>query len=233
MNCIAQRSKIFTGSDTTSTALCAALFYLTLPSTSPNPPLKQLQTLLRSKFATKTSITPKALSSIPLLRAIIDESLRLSPPVGQALWREVLSPLTVDSISLPAGIEVGVSIYAIHHNTDYFPDAYAFKPERWLTGPDGTDDEKKELRRAFAPFSLGPRNCIGRPLAYREMDLILARLCWEFDIKRAESHRSQGMHGRGWMGERPERKREDEFQMWQFLTASKDGPDLVFKRWQE
>ena len=35
---------------------------------------------------------------------------------------------------------------------------------------------------AFNPFSLGPRNCIGRNLAYLEMRLTLCYLLWTFDI---------------------------------------------------
>jgi len=35
----------------------------------------------------------------------------------------------------------------------------------------------------FQPFSYGPRNCIGRALAYNEMRLILARVLWNFDME--------------------------------------------------
>ena len=57
-------------------------------------------------------------------------------------------------------------------------------PERWL-GPDHPyydpqfDADKKA---AMQPFSFGPRNCIGKNLAYNEMKVILARLIWAFDI---------------------------------------------------
>ena len=33
------------------------------------------------------------------------------------------------------------------------------------------------------PFSIGPRSCIGRNLAYNEMRLILARVLWNFDLE--------------------------------------------------
>ncbi|KAH6676007.1 cytochrome P450 [Halenospora varia] len=33
------------------------------------------------------------------------------------------------------------------------------------------------------PFSAGPRNCIGRNLAYGEIRLILARVLWNFDLE--------------------------------------------------
>jgi averantin hydroxylase len=54
-------------------------------------------------------------------------------------------------------------------------------PERWLANPpkEFADDD----RAARAPFSLGPRNCIGRNLAYAEMRLILAKVCFNFDLE--------------------------------------------------
>jgi cytochrome P450 len=36
------------------------------------------------------------------------------------------------------------------------------------------------------PFSVGPRNCIGRNLAYAEMRLILARIIFSFDLRLAD-----------------------------------------------
>lgn len=85
--------------------------------------------------------------------------------------------------------------------------AEKFIPERWLDDPRFAGDAK----RALQPFSVGPRNCIGkkyvirsepgfllqhvvRPadsysssLANAEMRLILARLIWNFDIRAAEN----------------------------------------------
>lgn len=54
-----------------------------------------------------------------------------------------------------------------------------FHPERWLGDPAFADDRKD----AFQPFHLGPRNCLGRNLAYIEMRLILSRILWNFDLR--------------------------------------------------
>ena len=40
-----------------------------------------------------------------------------------------------------------------------------------------------DSRAVLQPFSVGPRNCIGRNLAYNEMRLILARVLWNFDLE--------------------------------------------------
>lgn len=42
-------------------------------------------------------------------------------------------------------------------------------------------------RDAFKPFSTGPRDCIGRNLAYHEMRLILAKVLWHFDLELDET----------------------------------------------
>lgn len=44
------------------------------------------------------------------------------------------------------------------HNPKFFKDAEVFVPERWLGDPKYADDK----RVAVQPFSVGPRNCIGK-----------------------------------------------------------------------
>lgn len=51
-------------------------------------------------------------------------------------------------------------------------------PERWLDDPEYATDNKKGM----APFSLGPRGCIGKHLSYMEMRVIMGRLLWNYDI---------------------------------------------------
>ena len=40
---------------------------------------------------------------------------------------------------LPAGVGVGCTIYALHHNEDYIPDPFSYKPERWINGEAATE----------------------------------------------------------------------------------------------
>lgn len=60
-----------------------------------------------------------------------------------------------------------------------------FIPERWL--PEAKNNPSSpffsDRRDVLQPFSAGPRNCIGRNLAFAEMRLILARVLWSFDIE--------------------------------------------------
>jgi cytochrome P450 len=60
-----------------------------------------------------------------------------------------------------------------------------FIPERWL--PDAKNKPSSPFyhdnRAVVQPFSVGPRNCIGRNLAFAEMRVILARVLWNFDLE--------------------------------------------------
>lgn len=81
---------------------------------------------------------------------------------------------------------VSIYHYASYHNEKSFalPDEY--HPERWMGDPRFANDD----RDLFQPFQFGPRNCIGRNLAYIEMRLILAAVLWNFDLKLADDSKN-------------------------------------------
>lgn len=72
--------------------------------------------------------------------------------------------------------------WAINHSASNFKDPDSFIPERWLPNT-GFDTDVKEAMQAW---SVGPRNCIGKNLAYLELRLIFASVIWNFDLKLSE-----------------------------------------------
>ena len=74
---------------------------------------------------------------------------------------------------------VVVQHYVTYHAESNFHRPDDFVPERFLGDPDFASDK----RDALQPFSVGPRNCIGRNLAYLEMRLILAKVLFNFDME--------------------------------------------------
>ncbi|KAL4864350.1 cytochrome P450 [Aspergillus spectabilis] len=72
--------------------------------------------------------------------------------------------------------------YATYREERNFTDASGFHPERFLNDPKFANDKLK----AFQPFNVVPRDCVGRNLAYAEMRLILARILYNFDLRIAE-----------------------------------------------
>ncbi|KAI1120459.1 cytochrome P450 [Nemania abortiva] len=210
--------------DTTKTALAATFFYLSQDAECYN----KLATEIRSSFTTGSQIRGAALTGCRYLRACIDEALRMSPPVPGILWREPYpsdqqQPFIVDGHVIPQGIIVGVNIYSVHYNEEYFPDPFTFRPERWLDG-DG-----KIMREAFAPFSFGPRGCAGKAMAYLEISLVIAKTMWYFDFKPAESGTGElrpDIPGTAHGKDRANRV----FELLDNITSSHDGPHLEFQQ---
>lgn len=52
--------------------------------------------------------------------------------------------------------------WAVYHNSEHFALPNEFVPERWLGDPRFANDAK----RALQPFSLGPRDCVGKKYAF-------------------------------------------------------------------
>ncbi|KAK0649669.1 cytochrome P450-like protein [Cercophora newfieldiana] len=218
---------IIAGSDTTSTAMAATLFYLVRNPSA----LAQVTTEIRNKFANVEDIHQgPLLTSCTYLRACIDEAMRLSPSVGGLLPREVLpGGMTIDGESIPAGIVVGTPHYTLHHNAAYYPDPFAYIPERWLASEKlGINERDVALAQsAFCPFSIGPRGCIGKGLAYIEMMITLARVLFLYDLRRAQGvvDPGEGRRGAEWG-----RHRESEFQLVDTFTSLKEGPMVEFRK---
>jgi cytochrome P450 len=79
---------------------------------------------------------------------------------------------------------VGIPQYASYRSARNFRFPDQFVPERWLPGDKAAAETYAEdVRDVLQPFSAGPRNCIGKNLAYAEMRLILARVLWNFDLE--------------------------------------------------
>ncbi|EPS45380.1 hypothetical protein H072_595 [Dactylellina haptotyla CBS 200.50] len=212
------RLLIIAGSDTTSTSLAGALYYL-----ARNPKIfERLRNELRCAFPSEGDIWPgQKLSKCNYLRFVIDEALRMACPVGGILWRETMTDYMVEGIKLPKGTDVGVPLYAIHHNTNYFTDPHTFNPDRWDEKVVG--EEFVALgKSAWLPFQIGSRGCIGRPLANMELTLTLAKVVYSFDMKFDEGKES--------LGQTTLSDGILEFETRDQLTAETTGPFLRFKR---
>lgn len=162
------------GSETLTTAISGAFHHLLA---SPRV-LSKLVHEIRSSFAKEAHIDTNALSKLPYLNAVIDETLRLCPPFPDMLRRQVpASGAIIAGHAIPSHTTVSVSCYSMFKSASYFSDPDSFLPERWIDGRDGA-----EAREAFHPFALGPHNCLGQPLARMEMRLMITLILWRYDV---------------------------------------------------
>lgn len=170
---------VIAGSETTATLLSGATYLLLS-----NPEcLKKVTQEVRSAFETEDDITFSSVQNLPYMLACLKEAMRCYPPVPGTLPRVVpKGGAQIAGYFVPEGAVVSIANYPMYYNSRNFTDPFSFKPERFL------EPEKFPRDRidAVQPFSAGPRDCIGKNLAYSEMRTILARLIFNFDLELAE-----------------------------------------------
>ena len=118
------------------------------------------------------------------LEAVVKESLRVRPSLTIAP-RRLLAPVDIAGHTVPAGVHVAACIWLALRREDLWPDAAAFRPERWLEGP-------RPNPLSWIPFGGGVRRCTGAPFAEMEMREVL-RAAADLRIRpvRAEPERAR------------------------------------------
>lgn len=109
----------------------------------------------------------------PALRAVLNETLRLYPPVP-FLTRRADAPARIRRWAIRRGDLVLASPWLLHRNPAHWPEPHAFRPERWLAG--------EAAPRAFIPFGLGPRACAGAAFGMAEMAVLLVAVLARFRV---------------------------------------------------
>ncbi|KAL1627451.1 hypothetical protein SLS54_002376 [Diplodia seriata] len=170
------------GTETTATLLAGATYLLATHPAAHARARKEV----RGSFAKREDMTLEALQSrLPFLAAVVEETLRLYPPVPDAQTRRVPpGGVEVAGRWVPAEATVFVTQYAAFRSRENFKAPDEFRPERWL--PEGEERFGGDERKAFQPFGVGPRNCLGMNLAYHEIRLLLSYLLWHFDFELCE-----------------------------------------------
>ncbi|KAK7187825.1 benzoate 4-monooxygenase cytochrome P450 [Paraphaeosphaeria sporulosa] len=160
---------ISAGSETTATALTFILVQL---ATHPS-----VMRSVRKEYR-ESKATYSCQRALPLLDAVVHESLRLWPSLF-FLGQRVTSPegVRIGSTFIPGNTIVQIQPFVINRDPRNFLDPDEFIPERWTTRPDLVINKD-----AFIPFSTGPYDCVGKRLAYMEMRSVIARIVDEFDI---------------------------------------------------
>ncbi|KAF8867033.1 putative cytochrome P450 monooxygenase [Acephala macrosclerotiorum] len=174
---------LLAGSETTATALSGTTFYLLKTPEA----MKKLTDEVRGAFEKEEDINfVNCGERLPYMMACFQEGLRLYPPgpIG-APRRTTPGEMTIiDGYQVPGYTSVGVHAWTASNSPSNFHLPQYFIPERWLLSAtiDTSSPFFNDHRAASQPFSLGPRNCLGKSFAYNEMRVILARVLWNFDL---------------------------------------------------
>jgi cytochrome P450 len=113
-------------------------------------------------------------------RAVFRETMRLYPPVPMYL-REAAQPATFRARPVPKGAQVVISPWHLHRHERIWQDPDGFDPSRWEC-PEG----REAARKAYIPFSAGPRVCPGAAFAMTEGTLILSMILRSFRVALVE-----------------------------------------------
>ncbi|KAG8693086.1 hypothetical protein FRC08_009330 [Ceratobasidium sp. 394] len=148
---------------------------------------RQLEAEIERTISFNGPPTIDDIKNMRYLRATINETLRLFPPVPFNIRRSTDTPSVLPSLlsHVPGGLymyprcSITFSPLHIHRRKDLWgDDAEEFKPERWLT--EGSPKVHVTNPYAFLPFNGGPRMCLGQNLAYLLVSQTIVGLVREF-----------------------------------------------------
>ncbi len=154
------------GHETSANALTWTLFLLSQHPEIAADLLDELDSVLQGNAP-----TVEQLQQLPLLERVIKESMRVLTPVP---WnaRVTSQPTVLGGYEIAAGMEIWVSIYHTHRDSEIYPQPQKFNPRRW---------ETLEVDNfQYNPFSAGSRKCIGAGFATMEIKIVLAMLLQKF-----------------------------------------------------
>lgn len=107
-----------------------------------------------------------AMLDLPVLRAVMNEALRLYPPIW-LITRVAQEDVTLGEHVIAQGTRIYISPYATQRLEELFPEANSFNPERWLS------PENPVHKFSFIPFSRGKRSCVGESLALLSSSIVI------------------------------------------------------------
>ena len=169
---------LLAGSETSANALTWALY---LAFGHP-PTLARLRAEVEAVLGSRSAPEAADLPALPFTRAVVQEALRLYPPVA-ILSRQATAPDRIRRWEVKPGTTVACIPWLLHRHATLWKEPHAFLPERFLP------DAPKPPRFAYLPFGVGPRVCAGAAFGQAEMAVFLATLVRRFDLSVAPGHR--------------------------------------------
>lgn len=162
------KTLFFAGYETASTSLTWALYLIARAPEVAKAAQSELDRVVRGR-----SPGLEDLPALPYIRAILQETMRVYPPV-YALPRIAVGDEELGGYPIRRGTVVIVSIAGVHASPVWGEDRDRFRPERFLSG--------NWPRRAFMPYGAGRHLCIGSDFANVEMAIVLAMILQRYNL---------------------------------------------------
>ncbi|MCM6775461.1 cytochrome P450 [Nocardia sp. CDC159] len=166
------RTLLLAGTDTTGQALCWTLYEL-----ARHPQVRREVEEEVDRVLTGRPPRPDQLDDLVLTRSVVEEALRLYPPVWQ-IPRDSVDEDELAGYRLPPNTTVLLSMYGTHRSPEHWRDPEAFDPSRFRDGCDAG-----RHRFAYFPFGGGRRLCIGKSLAMATAITTIAMVAQRFRLR--------------------------------------------------
>ena len=121
-------------------------------------------------------LTMNDFQKLPWSRMVIDETMRLYPPVW-VMARKSFKEDIVLGYHLPAASTVLINTYGMNYDETYWHQPFEFLPDRFHT-----DNKEQRHPFLFIPFGAGQRPCIGSSFAMMVMQTVIMRLVQRFEF---------------------------------------------------
>ncbi|KAJ8949549.1 hypothetical protein NQ314_008178 [Rhamnusium bicolor] len=151
------------GFETSSSTTTFALYLLTRHPEIQDKLREEIHTVLERY---DDQITYDSLSEMKYMKQVIDESLRLYPPLPflQRVSQEDYK-IPGEDVIIEKGTPVFIPVIGYHHDEQYFSNPEVFNPDRF------SEENKKEIPQySYMPFGDGPRNCIDEVTDEEDID---------------------------------------------------------------
>ncbi|XP_042060869.1 cytochrome P450 714C2-like [Salvia splendens] len=120
----------------------------------------------------------KATMKMKLLTMVINEALRLYPPVS-VVSREALKDMKFGKLNVPKGVNLWIPVTTLHMDPEIWgSNSYEFDPERFADGVAGAC----KYPYLYMPFGVGPRLCLGQNLALIELKILISIILSKYSI---------------------------------------------------
>ena len=165
---------IFTaGTDTGATSIVCAMTALMKNPTV----LKKVQEEVRNLVGKKGKVDEDDIHSLPYLKAMIKETMRLYPPAPLLVPHETTQRCVINGYEIQPKTVVYINAWAIARDPESWENPEEFLPERFL----GSNIDYRGQNFELIPFGAGRRGCPGMNLGVATVELALANLLYSFD----------------------------------------------------
>jgi cytochrome P450 len=160
---------IVAGHETTALALSWALYLLANDKAAQERAREEARGVLGERAA-----TAEDLAAMPFAEQVLEEAMRLYPPVG-FLARNVLERDKIYDRQINPRETVFINIHALHRHRMLWDRPGAFDPDHF-----SAEEKSRRDRYSYLPFGAGPRICVGANFAMMQAQIILSTLLARF-----------------------------------------------------